>query len=45
MRATWPGMAACDRGGAWQRAHLLLRWPGLKAAHDGDDEEVTCVKD
>eukprot|EP00913_Durusdinium_trenchii_P026003 g24397.t1 len=24
------GMAACDRGGAWQHAHLLLHWPGLK---------------
>ena len=25
------GMAACESGGAWQRAHLLLDWPGLKA--------------
>ncbi|CAL1173935.1 unnamed protein product [Cladocopium goreaui] len=24
------GMAACESGGAWQRAHLLLDWPGLK---------------
>ena len=25
-------MSACDRGGAWLRAHLLLRQPGLKAS-------------